>query len=725
MSAVSRRESQLQAELELTRTELAQTRRRLQEQVRLARAHALQRDILLSIAQMAASGRPLEETLQALVQYAAALSGAEGAAFGRLYASEDEMELVATWGRLSGSLGEQLALAGSMTREVVRTGVSAVYDRDQPDPNAHPGYLDRFQIRSVMVVPLRVKGHTTGVVWVSNHSPESAAFQAEDVAFLEAFAHQAGLVLSEGLARGELERRVQQLSALKELGLALFRVDQRERLLDLTMERVVQVLDVPMGYIAEADWQAGVYRQVSSLRAAACLPNEAAIDGGSITGRTLLTGRPQVFHHRPPALACDLAGVECPHASFLSVPLPGPNRPIGAVTVAAFTSHRFDEDDLQFLQTVASYLTIAITQSQRLDRLSHELEQLDAVIEQVEAPVLVTDLELRVMRANQAARDLFGVADPFGVSLQELLAGAATLTLEGEPITAVHPALVGACHGRHSKDLLCQVTLRDGSSRWFNVTSTPINDAVGAVRYVVFVGQDITKQRLMERTKDEFLSNVSHELKTPLTAIKGFAQLLTKQAAKAGFSPSVQRALALIDQESNRMTSLVNELLDVSRIQLGRLQLVPSRVDAAELASRAMEQVQQLAPRHKVRLSVPNEPLVGIWDGARLEQVLSNLLDNAVKYQPEGGPIDLALRREGDRLRVEVSDHGVGMDPTAVAQLGRRFYRGGGQLSEEVAGMGLGLYIAAELVRLHGGELNVTSELGEGSRFWFELPLSS
>lgn len=725
MSAVSHMESQLLAELALTREELLQTQRRLQEQVRLAKVNALQRDVLLNIAQMAAAGRPLEETLQALVQYAAALSGAEGAAFGHVRPADEVLELVAGWGQLSPALGEKWPLVGSLTREVARTGVSVVYDNEHPDPRAHQGIITRYHIRSIMVVPLRVKGETAGVLWVSNHSPDSPAFQPEDVAFLDAFAHQAGLVLSEGLAHSELERRVRQLSALKELGLALFRVDQRDRLLELALERVIQVLDVPMGYIAEADWQAGVYRQVARQRAAACVPDEAPIDTASITGRTLVTGRPQVYHHRPPGLACYLRAGSCQHSSFISVPLPGPNRPIGAVTIGAYTSHRFNEDDVQFLQTVASYLTIAITQVQRLDRLSHELEQLDAVIEQVEAPVLVTGLDLRVVRANEAARDLVGMNEPFGVPLQDLLGHLNVRTVMGEAVTEQHPALAEARGGLHSKDLLCQMTGRDGNSRWYSVTTTPINDASGTVRYLVVVGQDITQQRLMERAKDEFLSIVSHELKTPLTAIKGFAQLLTKQAAKAGLSASTQRALALIDQESNRMTGLVNELLDVSRLQLGRLQLVPGPVNVADLAQRTVARMQPHAPRHELLLSLPAEPLQGVWDGARLEQVLINLLDNAIKYQPEGGPIDLVFSPEGNRLRVEVRDHGIGMDSNAVAQLGRRFYRGAGQLSEEVAGMGLGLYIAAELVRLHGSELNVVSQPGMGSRFWFDLPLGA
>jgi len=719
--------AQLQAELSAAREALAEANRRLLEQERLARRKSRQRDALLDIAGMASSGRPVEETLETLVRHAGELLQAEGAAFGSLVPGGDEIEVVGVWGESTPFRGERLQLAGSWTHEVMHTGQYVLFDSRRPDARASSAIIQHYRLRSAVVVPFRIKGQIAGILTVNNHSPDSPAFQHEDVAYLEAFAHQAGLVVSEGQAHRELERRVQQLSTLSELGLSLFQADGPERLMDLTLDRVTKALDVSICHIVEVDWQAGVFRKVCSRgNGTAPLGADHPVTEETATGKAILTGRTQ-HHNHYTRWDADGQAVRC--KSILSVPIQGRDRPVGAITAGSDEMHHFDEDDRSFLEAAAAYLSVARQQAQRLHQLANELEQLDALIEQVGDAVLVSDTNLQLVRANRVSRALMGLGpqDPIpSVTAMEVLAMAGAQLPNGEPLTMDHPAVVAAVRGERTSGMLFRIPGADESqTRWINTTVAPIWDSAGNIRYLVSVGRDVTEQQQAERAKDEFLSVVSHELKTPLTAIKGFAQLLNKQADKAGLPPPMRHALALIDEQTNRMVDLVNELLDVSRIQIDQLRLVRSRVDAVALARRVVEQMGSISELHELRLEAPDEEVAGLWDGPRLERVLANLLENAIRYQPQGGTVNLTLARDGGRLHVEVRDHGVGIEPHAIPRLFERFYRASGPLNHQVAGLGLGLYIAAEVVRKHGGELKVSSKPGEGSRFWFDLPLEA
>lgn len=547
------------------------------------------------------------------------------------------------------------------------------------------------------------------------------------VAYLEAFAHQAGLVVSEGQAHRELERRVQQLSTLSELGLSLFQADAPERLMDLTLDRVTAALGVSSCHVVEVDWQAGTFRRVWSRGDCALTPVAGQpVTEGTATGKALHTGRTQHYNHHdgedggPWPLTC---------RSILSVPIQGRDRPVGAITVCSGEPHHFDDDDRSFLEAAAAYLSLARQQVQRLHQMAEELEQLDALIEQVGDAVLVSDTSLRLVRANKVSRALMGLGPQDmlpSISALEVLALAGAQFPNGEPLTLDHPAVVAAMRGERTAGMVFCIPGKDESqTRWIHTTVAPIRDGAGNIRYLVSVGRDVTEQQQAERAKDQFLSVVSHELKTPLTAIKGFAQLLTKQADKAGLPPAMCHALALIDEQTNRMVVLVNELLDVSRIQLGQMRLARSRADAVALARRVLEQMRSLSDLHELRLETSDEQIFGLWDAPRLERVLSILLDNAIRYQPQGGPVDLALSCDGAHLHVEVRDRGIGIEPSAIPHLFERFYRAPGSLNHQVAGLGLGLYIAAEVVRKHGGELQAASKPGEGSRFWFDLPLEA
>ena len=232
--------------------------------------------------------------------------------------------------------------------------------------------------------------------------------------------------------------------------------------------------------------------------------------------------------------------------------------------------------------------------------------------------------------------------------------------------------------------------------------------------------------RAAARARDEFISVATHELKTPLTAVQGFAQLLQRLMDEPDLDR--ERASRVADQlaeHTARSVALVNDLLDVSRIQQGRLEMRPETVDLAALAQRVVSRFQGVpdwAETHRIVVDAPTEPIVGTWDPNLLDEVLTNLISNALKYSPDGGEVRVALRLEDADAEIAVSDSGIGMSEEEQLHLFQPFVRGATGRAT-AGGTGLGLYIAAQIVEQHGGRITVNSRLGEGSTFTVILPL--
>jgi signal transduction histidine kinase len=239
--------------------------------------------------------------------------------------------------------------------------------------------------------------------------------------------------------------------------------------------------------------------------------------------------------------------------------------------------------------------------------------------------------------------------------------------------------------------------------------------------------------------RDQFLSVASHELKNPLTALLGNAQQLQRRAGREGkLSERNQRAIEMIVEQSARLNKMIAALLDISRIEHGRLSIEHRPVDMCALVRRVVEEVQPTIEQHTLACETPEESLVVAGDELRLEQVLQNLIGNAIKYSPAGGPIVVRLARRdpgirpkqgpgampgGQQVCIAVTDQGIGIPPEALPRLFGRFYRAPNADSEHIGGMGIGLYVVNEIVTLHGGGVEVDSAVGAGSTFTVSLPL--
>ncbi len=299
----------------------------------------------------------------------------------------------------------------------------------------------------------------------------------------------------------------------------------------------------------------------------------------------------------------------------------------------------------------------------------------------------------------------------------------------------------------HLSEVRVQVPPENGEESIWNWTLTPIMDTEGsdAVRFMLVSAVEITEEvqarREVERLnqiKDDFLSLASHELRTPLTAILGQAERLlrklepTRNSTAQGESQktplSIEQQIQTLEriiQQIRRMNRLIDEMRDLTRIRGELLQLNnQENVDIVALVRRVIEQ-QEAASERRVRLESGEERIIGTWDEARIEQVLNNLISNALKYSPAETPVTVGIERSDNEVVVWVRDEGPGLDEEQQAHIFDRFYRveSNGEQSQ-VEGLGLGLYIAYEIVRLQGGRIWLESESGQGSTFFFSLPLN-
>ncbi|HXT35333.1 MAG TPA: ATP-binding protein [Chloroflexota bacterium] len=321
--------------------------------------------------------------------------------------------------------------------------------------------------------------------------------------------------------------------------------------------------------------------------------------------------------------------------------------------------------------------------------------------------ILVADALGHYLDANQAAATLLGYRreELLGMGVADVVAsGAAMATAEYERF--LH-------EGTWSGEL--DLRRRDGTLVPVEAHATVVRRRKGQPVYLSVI-RDISPRREAERAREEFLAMVTHELRGPLTAILGHAQLLERREAYHAAN------VATIIAEAQHLKRLVADLLDVTHFAAGQPGLRWSAVDLTALAQEVVARAMVATPTHSVRLEGPPAPLIGRWDADRVAQVLDNLLANAGKYAPAGSEIVVRVLDQGDHALVSVGDQGPGVAPEELPRLFDRFYRTPSAAESDALGLGLGLHICKLLVEAHGGHIWIASVLGQGTTVFFSLP---
>ena len=252
------------------------------------------------------------------------------------------------------------------------------------------------------------------------------------------------------------------------------------------------------------------------------------------------------------------------------------------------------------------------------------------------------------------------------------------------------------------------------------------NETIRALNLELETRVELATTELREQItlRDEFMSTVSHDLKSPLTFIKGMANLRRRRAQPTPENQSLLDALDQIEASAGRMAQQLDELVDASRLQAGAtLELRRDRVDLLELARKSVREHQQTTDRHVLHVTTDLAELPGRWDGVRLARVLDNLLDNAVKYSPRGGSIEVSLRSDNGHAVLRVVDRGEGIPPSDLPHIFERFHRG--RNVQRIPGTGIGLAGVHRIVELHNGDISVDSRIGEGTTFTIRLPIDT
>jgi PAS domain S-box-containing protein len=441
---------------------------------------------------------------------------------------------------------------------------------------------------------------------------------------------------------------------------------------------------------------------------------EAALDsrspaGGWLSGDVIQSGAPVALaqagdDERLRALDPMLrAG----HAAFLGVPVGGAEGvTLGVLAVYASTPREWREEEIEALQAVAASTSAALSNAELYQRVALERERSVAILSNIAEGIVAVDREGKVVLWNSAAEGITGV--PAAVALGRAPVDVLQRSLES-PDGASGDRLVPIMRGREEV--------------WLSVTEAVMRDPVGAVAGRIFAFRDISSDRLVEQVKSDFVSTVSHELRTPLTSIYGFAETLLRQDVMFG-EEERQTFLRYIASESQRLTSIVDTLLNVARLDTGDLQVNLAETDVRDVVGQVLDTVTGAEVNgHEFVVELPDEPLAARADPEKLRQVCSILVDNALRYSPEGGTVTVGAARRRDTVEVSVEDEGIGIPQSDQEQIFRKFYRGSdADLRAGAGGTGLGLFIARGLVTAMGGRIWVSSQEGEGSRFAFELP---
>jgi PAS domain S-box-containing protein len=393
---------------------------------------------------------------------------------------------------------------------------------------------------------------------------------------------------------------------------------------------------------------------------------------------------------------------------------------VGVIYVLRREGTAFTVADRRALSSFAGQAAIAVHNARLYQQVMREKQRLDAIIENSGDGVMLLDPAQRITVFNRALTIMTGIPaeEAMGRPCSEALQLRDHFT--GEVLSELTCPLERCKEGErfyvegdYMRDDDIVVTM--------GITYSPLFDAEGQLVNIIANIRDMTRFREAEEMKSTFISVMSHELKTPVALIKGYAGTLAREDAHWD-EETVRDSVAVIEEEADHLTQLIDDLLDASRLQAGQMELSVGDVRLDKLAERIVRKFRPQSDRHALELSFPETFPAVRGDEERLTQVLTNLISNAIKYSPKGGRILVSGRYDQEQVYIAVTDEGIGIPAGEHERIFDRFYRVDSALTRRTQGAGLGLYLAKSVIEAHGGRIWVTSSPGKGSTFVFTLP---
>jgi len=567
---------------------------------------------------------------------------------------------------------------------------------DDPRFIKPPGKVSR--IRSILSVPMKVRGRATGAISVSYDKPH--IFDADEIATLQIIATPAAYAVQNATLFNRINQERQTLGLIQDSirdGLTVCRTDG-------TLTFSNSAANQMFGDICPLELAAQGKFQTRKFQIDFTLPQVLAeVEKGRVFRSLVLVGEGK-----------DRRYIQ---ASFSAL-----RSPAGLVGILG--NHHDQTEVFKQAQEIKSKL--AAEESER--------ERFQAIFDNVEEAIVLTDRDGRIIQANPATMILSGLEGPeiigHGFSKIFPLENGRGVKLTGN----LSPGKMILTTKEPIDYLEAKFTNAEGREIWLGISATPVmlSDRGHGNDQIIFVMRDISQLKEIDQAKSDFVSMASHELRTPLTIINGYVSLFLSGDLGDINNPELAHYRTVFNQiqrSTDRLNKLVEDLLNVSRIEQGRLSLSLDKVNLDLLTREVVEELTPHAKTKNHRLDIVTSqntfldlpPVVKV-DHGKIKEVLINLIDNAIKYTPPGGAISVSIRKERQEVIVQVEDNGPGIPKQLIPRVFEKFQRLEGSYVKDTVGTGLGLYIVRELVKAHGGRVWVESTIGKGSRFSFSLP---
>jgi PAS domain S-box-containing protein len=685
------------------------------------RARRLQR-----VAELLAEAVTPQEVLDAILTDGVRAAEAHAGAIGVLGEDGETIELLAQRGYnpdvMSGWTTFPLDAELPMS-EVIRTGEPVFIISLAERNRLYPGLSHLGQEgHALVVLPLAVEGSVFGGLSLS--FDRDVEFEPERRELKMAFARQAAQALARSrlyAAEQAMRERMTFLAEASELLASSLDYNRTlRRLAQLCVPGLADwcAIDV-LGPNGEIERLAVAHEDPEKVRWARELQERYPPDPDAPRGvaNVLRTGTPEFLPTIPQDLLDEALGdddelrqivEELGLTSSIAVPLNARGRTLGALSLITAETHPpFTETDFALALELARRAAVAVDNA-RLYREAERGANAARALAYVADGVVLLDTEGIVRHWNTAAASITGLAeeDALGHPVCDVVPAWDALT--------THVPLVAP--GSPARPVTVPLVI-GGAERWVAVSG------VAFAQGRVYALKDVTEEHALEKTRSDFVATASHELRTPLAAVYGAVRTLRREDVELS-DEDTAAFLEMIESEATRLARIVDQILLAGQLDADAVELELTECDPSEVAARVLESAQLHASKTiELSLDVDGAPKISC-DENKLRQVLVNLVDNAVKYSPRGGRVELRVRNGDGSCVIDVVDEGLGIPPTERERIFEKFYRLDPEQTQGVGGSGLGLYICRELVERMDGRLSVESEPGKGSRFTLELPVT-
>lgn len=649
----------------------------------------------------------------------------------------------------------QIALGEGICGHVAQTGEQlAVSDLSQ-EPRYTGTVPDGAQ--AALAIPLATSERVVGVLLLTRPTQDGFAepdkrailIASEQITFLIDYAlRYSELEVRNQASTTQLEKQNRFLRAERDRVDFLYKVTREmtrtlelEVVLNRTLARVSQALGVRQGSILLLDPESGYLLYRAAIGRAEALPR-----GGKPTHFRRGVGLAGwVLEHNKHAIVTGLDDdprwdvdpeQRGKSQSVLAVPLSSGDEVLGVIMLFHPEPSYFSPDHIVLASAAANHITAAIKNAEMyrlvLDQATrlgdmlrqqrHVSSQYTAILAAITDGVAVSDENERLTVVNDAARRILHLGS------ERLIGSAPSVLFSSFPRTQQQVALDSlvelTTRAKRRQSVAPVAVLLHRDSQVVQASFMPMRDERQVFAGIVLVLRDVTREQEIAQAKNEFVSIVAHELRTPMTSIKGYTDLIL-QGAVGEVNDGQRHFLDIVKSNVDRLSELVSDLLDTARIDAGRIKLEPEQVQIADIVHEVCDSIAETLRERELSLTIDEAPSVPIIsaDRNRAIQILTNLLSNAYRYTPSGGEITISVQATDDAVQVTISDTGIGIPAEDHDRIFEPFYRSNQELVNQQPGTGLGLSIVKSLVEMHGGYIELESELGKGSTFTFVLPI--